>query len=116
MLITGVASIGATQFGTTTSFKIESDLNSYSISPYVRLDSNFFNSPEFKFLKNYTTDVGIIYNSLNFDLSVDLFDTSRSRTYFLKEKVKHNSIGPFFSLTNIVPAENNPFNLYMAQS
>jgi hypothetical protein len=111
MLITGVASIGATQFGTTTSFKIESDLNSYSISPYVRLDSNFFNSPEFKFLKNYTTDVGIIYNSLNFDLSVDLFDTSRSRTYFLKEKVKHNSIGPFISLTNTVPVENSSYQI-----
>jgi hypothetical protein len=59
--------------------------------------------------------VGIIYNSLNFDLSVELFNT-RSRSYFLNEKVKHNSIGPFFSLTNIVPVENNPFNLYMAQS
>lgn len=111
MPITGVASIGATQSNTTSSFKIKSDLNSYSISPYVRLDSNFFNSPEFKFLKNYTTDVGIIYNSLNFDLSVDLFDTSGSRTYFLNEKVKHNSIGPFISLTNTVPVENSSYQI-----
>lgn len=111
MPITGVASIGATQNNTTSSFKIKSDLNSYSISPYVRLDSNFFNSPEFKFLKNYTTDVGIIYNSLNFDLSVDLFDTSGSRTYFLNEKVKHNSIGPFISLTNTVPVENSSYQI-----
>lgn len=111
MPITGVASIGATQNNTTSSFKIKSDLNSYSISPYVRLDSNFFNSPEFKFLKNYTTDVGIIYNSLNFDLSVDLFNTSGSRTYFLNEKVKHNSIGPFISLTNTVPVENSSYQI-----
>lgn len=111
MPITGVASIGATQSNTTSSFKIKSDLNSYSISPYVRLDSNFFNSPEFKFLKNYTTDVGIIYNSLNFDLSVDLFDTSGSRTYFLNEKVKHNSIGPFISLTNTAPVENSSYQI-----
>ena len=111
MPITGVASIGATQNNTTSSFKIKSDLNSYSISPYVRLDSNFFNSPEFKFLKNYTTDVGIIYNSLNFDLSVDLFDTSGSRTYFLNEKVKHNSIGPFISLTNTAPVENSSYQI-----
>ena len=111
MPITGVASIGATQSNTTSSFKIKSDLNSYSISPYVRLDSNFFNSPEFKFLKNYTTDVGIIYNSLNFDLSVDLFNTSGSRTYFLNEKVKHNSIGPFISLTNTVPVENSSYQI-----
>ena len=111
MPITGVASIGATQSNTTSSFKIKSDLNSYSISPYVRLDSNFFNSPEFKFLKNYTTDVGIIYNSLNFDLSVDLFNTSGSRTYFLNEKVKHNSIGPFISLTNTAPVENSSYQI-----
>jgi hypothetical protein len=111
MPITGVASIGATQNNTTSSFKIKSDLNSYSISPYVRLDSNFFNSPEFKFLKNYTTDVGIIYNSLNFDLSVDLFNTSGSRTYFLNEKVKHNSIGPFISLTNTAPVENSSYQI-----
>jgi hypothetical protein len=109
MPITGVASIGATQSNTTSSFNIKSDLNSYSISPYVRLDSNFFSSPEFKFLKNYTTDVGIIYNSLNFDLSVDVFDTSGSRTYFLNEKVKHNSIGPFVSLTNTMPIENSSY-------
>ena len=109
MPITGVASIGATQTDTTSSFNIKSDLNSYSISPYVRLDSNFFSSPEFKFLKNYTTDVGIIYNSLNFDLSVDVFNTSGSRTYFLNEKVKHNSIGPFVSLTNTMPIENSSY-------
>jgi hypothetical protein len=109
MPITGVAAIGATQSDTTSSFNIKSDLNSYSISPYVRLDSNFFSSPEFKFLKNYTTDVGIIYNSLNFDLSVDVFDTSGSRTYFLNEKVKHNSIGPFVSLTNTMPIENSSY-------
>ena len=111
MPITGVASIGATQNNTTSSFKIKSDLNSYSISPYVRLDSNFFNSPEFKFLKNYTTDVGIIYNSLNFDLSVDLFNTSGSRTYFLNEKVKHNSIGPFISVNNTAPVENSSYQI-----
>ena len=111
MPITGVASIGATQSNTLSTFKIKSDLNSYSISPYVRLDNNFFNSPEFKFLKNYTTDVGITYNSLNFDLSVDLLNTSGSRTYFLNEKVKHNSIGPFISLTNTTPIENSSFQI-----
>ena len=55
--------------------------------------------------------MGIIYNSLNFDLSVDLFDTSGSRTYFLNEKVKHNSIGPFISLTNTVPVENSSYQI-----
>ena len=37
MPITGVASIGATQSNTTSSFKIKSDLNSYSISPYDKI-------------------------------------------------------------------------------
>jgi hypothetical protein len=109
MPITGVASIGATAFNTTSSFKIKSDLNSYSISPYVRVDNNFFNSSEFKFLKDYTTDVGIMYNNLNYDLSVDLYNSSGQRRYFLNEKVKHNAIGPFISLTNIVPIENSSY-------
>ena len=109
MPITGVVSIGATASNTTSSFKIKSDLNSYSISPYVRIDNNFFNSSEFKFLKDYTTDVGIMYNNLNYDLSVDLYNTSGTRTYFLNEKVKHNAIGPFISLTNIVPIENSSY-------
>jgi hypothetical protein len=109
MPITGVASIGATATNTTTSFKIKSDLNSYSISPYVRVDSNFFNSSDFKFLKNYVTDIGIMYNNLNFELNVDLYNTSGTRTYFLNEKVKHNAIGPFISLTNIVPIENSSY-------
>jgi hypothetical protein len=109
MPITGVASIGATAANTTTSFKIKSDLNSYSISPYVRVDSNFFNSSDFKFLKNYVTDIGIMYNNLNFELNVDLYNTSGTRTYFLNEKVKHNAIGPFISLTNIVPIENSSY-------
>jgi hypothetical protein len=109
MPITGVASIGATASNTTSSFKIKSDLNSYSISPYVRVDNNFFNSSEFKFLKDYTTDVGIMYNNLNFDLSVDVYNTSGTRTYFLNEKVKHNAIGPFISLTNIVPIQNSSY-------
>jgi hypothetical protein len=109
MPITGVASIGATAFNTTSSFKIKSDLNSYSISPYVRLDNNFFNSSEFKFLKDYTTDIGIMYNNLNYDLSVDLYNTSGTRTYFLNEKVKHNAIGPFISLTNTVPIQNSSY-------
>ena len=109
MPITGVVSIGATAAGTTSSFKIKSDLNSYSISPYVRVDNNFFNSSEFKFLKDYTTDIGIMYNNLNYDLSVDLYNTSGTRTYFLNEKVKHNAIGPFVSLTNIVPIQNSSY-------
>ena len=109
MPITGVVSIGNTAFNTTSSFKIKSNLNSYSISPYVRVDNNFFNSSEFKFLKDYTTDVGIMYNNLNYDLSVDLYNTSGTRTYFLNEKVKHNAIGPFISLTNIVPIENSSY-------
>ena len=109
MPITGVVSIGHTASNTTSSFKIKSDLNSYSISPYVRIDNNFFNSSEFKFLKDYTTDVGIMYNNLNYDLSVDLYNTSGTRTYFLNEKVKHNAIGPFISLTNIVPIENSSY-------
>jgi len=109
MPITGVASIGHTATDTTSSFKIKSDLNSYSISPYVRVDNNFFNSSEFKFLKDYTTDVGIMYNNLNYDLSVDLYNTSGTRTYFLNEKVKHNAIGPFISLTNIIPIENSSY-------
>ena len=109
MPITGVASIGDTANNTISSFKIKSDLNSYSISPYVRVDNNFFNSSEFKFLKDYTTDVGIMYNNLNYDLSVDLYNTSGTRTYFLNEKVKHNAIGPFISLTNIVPIENSSY-------
>jgi hypothetical protein len=109
MPITGVASIGATASNTISSFKIKSDLNSYSISPYVRVDNNFFNSSEFKFLKDYTTDIGIMYNNLNYDLSVDLYNTSGTRTYFLNEKVKHNAIGPFVSLTNIVPIENSSY-------
>jgi hypothetical protein len=109
MPITGVVSIGATAASTTSSFKIKSDLNSYSISPYVRIDNNFFNSSEFKFLKDYTTDIGIMYNNLNYDLSVDLYNTSGTRTYFLNEKVKHNAIGPFVSLTNIVPIENSSY-------
>ena len=109
MPITGVISIGATASNTISSFKIKSDLNSYSISPYVRVDNNFFNSSEFKFLKNYTTDVGIMYNNLNYDLSVDLYNTSGTRTYFLNEKVKHNAIGPFISLTNIVPIQNSSY-------
>lgn len=109
MPITGVASIGATASDTTSSFKIKSDLNSYSISPYVRVDNNFFNSSEFKFLKNYTTDVGIMFNNLNYDLSVDLYNTSGTRTYFLNEKVKHNAVGPFISLTNIMPIENSTY-------
>jgi len=109
MPITGVVSIGATAAATTSSFKIKSDLNSYSISPYVRIDNNFFNSSEFKFLKDYTTDIGIMYNNLNYDLSVDLYNTSGTRTYFLNEKVKHNAIGPFISLTNIVPIENSSY-------
>ena len=109
MPITGVASIGDTAADTISSFKIKSDLNSYSISPYVRVDNNFFNSSEFKFLKDYTTDIGIMYNNLNYDLSVDLYNTSGTRTYFLNEKVKHNAIGPFVSLTNIVPIENSSY-------
>ena len=109
MPITGVASIGATANNTISSFKIKSDLNSYSISPYVRIDNNFFNSSEFKFLKDYTTDVGIMYNNLNYDLSVDLYNTSGTRTYFLNEKVKHNAVGPFISLTNIIPIENSSY-------
>jgi hypothetical protein len=109
MPITGVASIGATVSNTISSFKIKSDLNSYSISPYVRVDNNFFNSSEFKFLKDYTTDIGIMYNNLNYDLSVDLYNSSGERIYFLNEKVKHNAIGPFISLTNIVPIENSSY-------
>jgi hypothetical protein len=109
MPITGVVSIGDTASNTTSSFKIKSDLNSYSISPYVRIDNNFFNSSEFKFLKDYTTDVGIMYNNLNYDLSVDLYNTSGTRTYFLNEKVKHNAIGPFISLTNTVPIQNSSY-------
>ena len=109
MPITGVVSIGQTATNTTSSFKIKSDLNSYSISPYVRLDNNFVNSSEFKFLKDYTTDIGIMYNNLNYDLSVDLYNTSGTRTYFLNEKVKHNAIGPFISLTNIVPIQNSSY-------
>ena len=109
MPITGAASIGDTANNTTSSFKIKSDLNSYSISPYVRVDNNFFNSTEFKFLKDYTTDVGIMYNNLNYELSVDVYNTSGTRTYFLNEKVKHNAIGPFISLTNIVPIENSSY-------
>jgi hypothetical protein len=109
MPITGVASIGATVSNTISSFKIKSDLNSYSISPYVRVDNNFFNSSEFKFLKDYTTDIGIMYNNLNYDLSVDLYNTSGTRTYFLNEKVKHNAIGPFISLTNTVPIQNSSY-------
>ena len=109
MPITGAASIGDTASNTTSSFKIKSDLNSYSISPYVRVDNNFFNSTEFKFLKDYTTDVGIMYNNLNYELSVDVYHTSGTRTYFLNEKVKHNAIGPFISLTNIVPIENSSY-------
>ncbi len=109
MPITGAVSIGDTASNTTSSFKIKSDLNSYSISPYVRVDNNFFNSTEFKFLKDYTTDVGIMYNNLNYDLSVDVYHTSGTRTYFLNEKVKHNAIGPFISLTNIVPIENSSY-------
>ena len=109
MPITGVPSIGAAAAGSTSSFKIKSDLNSYSISPYVRINNNFFNSSEFKFLKDYTTDVGIMYNNLNYDLSVDLYNSSGGRLYFLNEKVKHNAIGPFISLTNIVPIENSSY-------
>jgi hypothetical protein len=109
MPITGANSIGAAVAGETSSFKIKSDLNSYSISPYVRIDNNFFNSSEFKFLKDYTTDVGIMYNNLNYDLSVDLYNSSGQRRYFLNEKVKHNAIGPFISLTNIVPIENSSY-------
>ena len=109
MPITGVASIGDTANNTISSFKIKSDLNSYSISPYVRVDNNFFNSSEFKFLKDYTTDVGIMYNNLNYDLSVDLYNSSGQRRYFLNEKVKHNAIGPFISLTNIIPIENSTY-------
>jgi hypothetical protein len=109
MPITGVASIGAADANSISSFKIKSDLNSYSISPYVRVDNNFFNSSEFKFLKDYTTDVGIMYNNLNYDLSVDLYNSSGQRRYFLNEKVKHNAIGPFISLTNIVPIENSSY-------
>jgi hypothetical protein len=109
MPITGVASIGATASNTTSSFKIKSDLNSYSISPYVRVDNNFFNSSEFKFLKDYTTDFGIMYNNLNYELSVDLYNTSGTRIYFLNEKVKHNAIGPFISLTNTVPIQNSSY-------
>jgi hypothetical protein len=48
-------------------------------------------------------------NNLNFDLSVDVYNTSGTRTYFLNEKVKHNSIGPFMSLTNIVPIQNSSY-------
>ena len=110
MPITGVASIGAAVSGDPIgSFQIKSDLNSYSISPYVRINNNFFNSSEFKFLKDYTTDVGIMYNNLNYDLSVDLYNSSGQRRYFLNEKVKHNAIGPFISLTNIVPIENSSY-------
>lgn len=110
MPITGVASIGAAVAGDPiSSFQIKSDLNSYSISPYVRINNNFFNSSEFKFLKDYTTDVGIMYNNLNYDLSVDLYNSSGQRRYFLNEKVKHNAIGPFISLTNIVPIENSSY-------
>ena len=109
MPITGAVSIGAAIAGETGSFKIKSDLNSYSISPYIRIDNNFFNSSEFKFLKDYTTDVGIMYNNLNYDLSVDLYNSSGQRRYFLNEKVKHNAIGPFISLTNIVPIENSSY-------
>jgi hypothetical protein len=109
MPITGAKSIGAAVSNETSSFKIKSDLNSYSISPYVRVDNNFFNSSEFKFLKDYTTDIGIMYNNLNYDLSVDLYNASGTRTYFLNEKVKHNAIGPFISLANIVPIENSSY-------
>ena len=109
MPITGARSIGAAVSGEISSFKIKSDLNSYSISPYVRIDNNFFNSSEFKFLKDYTTDVGIMYNNLDYDLSVDLYNIDGQRRYFLNEKVKHNAIGPFISLTNIVPIENSSY-------
>ena len=107
MPIDGSRSIGATATNTTSSFKIKSDLNSYSFSPYFRLDGNFFNSTEFKFLKDYTTDVGIMYNYLDYDLDVNVYNTSGTRTYFLNEKVKHNAIGPFISITNIIPIENS---------
>ena len=50
-----------------------------------------------------------MYNNLNYDLSVDLYDTSGIRTYFLNEKVKHNAIGPFISLTNIIPIQNSSY-------
>lgn len=109
MPIDGSRSIGATATNTTSSFKIKSDLNSYSFSPYFRLDGNFFNSTEFKFLKDYTTDVGIMYNYLDYDLDVNVYNTSGTRTYFLNEKVKHNAIGPFISITNIIPIENSSF-------
>jgi len=109
MPITGVFSIGDVANNTTSSFKIKSDLNSYSISPYVRVDNIFFNYSEFKFLKDYTTDFGIMYNNLDYELSVDLYNTSGTRIYFLNEKVKHNAIGPFISLTNIVPIENSSY-------
>jgi hypothetical protein len=116
MPITGAVSIGATAANGISSFKIKSNLNSYSISPYVRIDNNFFNSSEFKFLKNYTTDVGIMYNNLDYDLSVDLYNIDGERRYFLNEKVKHNAIGPFISLTNTVPIENSSFQfLYGAK-
>jgi hypothetical protein len=116
MPITGAVSIGDTASNTISSFKIKSNLNSYSISPYVRIDNNFFNSSEFKFLKNYTTDVGIMYNNLDYDLSVDLYRIDGERRYFLNEKVKHNAIGPFISLTNTVPIENSSFQfLYGAK-
>jgi hypothetical protein len=50
-----------------------------------------------------------MYNNLNYDLSVDLYNSSGQRRYFLNEKVKHNAIGPFISLTNIVPIENSSY-------
>lgn len=104
---TGANSPGAlTGSGQTSSFKIETDINSFLVNPYLRLDPNFWNSTPLSSLNEWQTDVGIVYNYLDYNLNTKINRSLDDRNlYVANEKVKHNSIGPSFAITQLKPID-----------
>ncbi len=92
--------------GTTSSFKIETDINSFLVNPYLRLDPNFWNSTPLSSLNEWQTDFGIVYNYLDYNLNTKINRSSDDRNvYVANEKVKHNSIGPSFTISQLKPID-----------
>jgi hypothetical protein len=104
---TGAVSPGALTFsGETSSFKIETDINSFLVNPYLRLDPNFWNSTPLSSLNEWQTDVGIVYNYLDYNLNTKINRSSDNvNLYVANEKVKHNSIGPSFTISQLKPID-----------
>jgi hypothetical protein len=104
---TGAKSPGMlTTDGTTSSFKIETDINSFLVNPYLRLDPNFWNSTPLSSLNEWQTDFGIVYNYLDYNLNTKINRSSDDRNvYVANEKVKHNSIGPSFTISQLKPID-----------